>query len=153
MKTTIREISPASADGRLIAVSDIHGYVRYLRGLLDKLRFSKQDTLLIIGDMIEKGPKSLATVHFILDRIAEGYPVFVSMCNVEMSRLADLIGTDPDSDERFLHTLQYDRNVWKHGLFLDMLDELGISPDVAPSGVPALKQTLLSAAAGRSTGS
>ena len=144
MKTTIREISPASADGRLIAVSDIHGYVRYLRGLLDKLRFSKQDTLLIIGDMIEKGPESLATVRFILDRIAEGYPVFVSMGNVEMSRLADLIGTDPDSDERFLHTLQYDRNVWKHGLFLDMLDELGISPDVAPSGVPALKQTLLS---------
>ena len=151
MKTTIQEISPASGDGRLIAVSDIHGYVHYLRGLLEKIRFSPQDTLVIIGDLIEKGPESLATVRFVLDLIARGYRVSVSMGNVEMSRLSDLIGTGPESDERFLHVLRYDRNVWKRGLFLDMMDELGISldsviSDDTPNGrisVPALKQALL----------
>ena len=129
MKTTIREIPPIPDGGRLIAVSDIHGYVHYLQGLLEKIRFSPQDALVIIGDLIEKGPESLATVRFVLDRIARGYRVSVSMGNVEMSRLADLIGTDPESDKRFLHVLQYDQNVWKRGLFLDMMDELGISPD------------------------
>lgn len=133
MKTTIREISPISAGGRLIAVSDIHGYVHYLRGLLDKLHFSRQDTLVVIGDLIEKGPESLATVRFILDRIAEGYAVSVSMGNVEMSRLADLTGSGPDADRRFLHTLRYDHDVWKRGLFLDMMDELGISADSVSS--------------------
>ena len=85
MKTIIREIPPTPAGGRLIAVSDIHGYVHYLQGLLDKLRFSGQDTLVIIGDLIEKGPESLAAVRFVLDLIAQGFRVSVSMVNVEMS--------------------------------------------------------------------
>ncbi len=143
MKTVIRQILAAPAGGRLIALSDIHGYVRYLKGLLEKIRFSPSDTLVIIGDLIEKGPESLATVRFVLDLIAQGYSVSVSMGNVEMSRLADLIGTDAESDEHFLHVLHYDSTVWKHGLFLDMMDELGISPTGVSADVPALKQTLL----------
>lgn len=127
MKTIIREIPHTPAGGRLIAVSDIHGCVHYLRGLLNKLRFSGRDTLVIIGDLIEKGPESLATVRFVLDLIAQGFHVAVSMGNVEMSRLADLTGNGPDADQRFLQTLRYDHDVWKRGLFLDMMDELGIS--------------------------
>ncbi len=146
MKTTIRKIPLPAAAGRLIAVSDIHGYVSYLKGLLEKLCFSLNDTLLIIGDLIEKGPESLATVRFILNLIDSGHQVFVSMGNVEMSRLGDLIDSSSDADRRFLHTLQYAHNVWKHGLFLDMMDEMGISMDnVTYDGisVPALKQALL----------
>lgn len=149
MKTIIREIPHAPAGGRLIAVSDIHGCVHYLRGLINKLCFSGRDRLVIIGDLIEKGPESLATVRFVLDLIAQGFHVSVSMGNVEMSRLADLTGSGPDADQRFLQTLRYDHDVWKGGLFLDMMDELGISPNSASSkhasriAVPALKQTLL----------
>ncbi len=127
MKTTIREIPPTPSGGRLIAVSDIHGYVHYLHGLLDKLRFSDRDTLVIIGDLIEKGPESLATVRFVLDLIAQGFHISVSMGNVEMSRLSDLTGSGPDADRRFFQTLRYDHDVWKRGLFLDMMDDLGIS--------------------------
>jgi hypothetical protein len=62
---------------RIIAVSDIHGNLNYLRGLLDKLRFSKEDVLLILGDMLEKGPESLATLRYIMALCREYcvYPV------------------------------------------------------------------------------
>lgn len=129
MKTTIREIPRIPAGGRLIAVSDIHGCVHFLKGLLEKIHFTRQDTLVIIGDMIEKGPESLATVRLILDLIDRGFRVFASMGNVEQSRLANLTGTDAAADKRFLHVLCTDRDIWKHGLFLDMMDELGIPYD------------------------
>ncbi len=144
MKTIIREIPAPPVNGRLIAVSDIHGYVHYLKGLLAKIHFSSQDTLIIIGDMIEKGPESLATVRFIRRMIRDGFHVSVSMGNVEQSRLADLIAQTSAADQRFLHTLQKDLTVWKHGLFLDMMDELGISPvSVSADNAAALKQSLL----------
>ena len=144
MKTKIEKIPPTPIGGRLIAVSDIHGYVNYLKGLLEKLRFSPSDILVIIGDIIEKGPESLSAVRFILDLIDRGFQVFASMGNVEESRLRNFLDNDPEADKRFLNLLRFDREVWGHGLFLDMTDELGISIDgVSEQSVPALKNCLL----------
>ena len=53
--------------GRIIAISDIHGNLPYLRGLLDKLALTEEDTLVFCGDMVEKGPQSLATLRYIMD--------------------------------------------------------------------------------------
>ena len=144
MKTKIEKIPPPPINGRLIAVSDIHGYVNYLKGLLEKLHFSPSDILVVIGDIIEKGPESLSAVRFILDLIDRGFQVFASMGNVEESRLRDFLDNDPEADKRFLNLLHFDREVWGHGLFLDMTDELGISIDgVSEQSVPALKNCLL----------
>ena len=52
--------------GRIIAISDIHGNLPYLRGLLDKLALTEEDTLVFCGDMVEKGPQSLATLRYIM---------------------------------------------------------------------------------------
>lgn len=45
--------------GRLIFVGDVHGCVEELRILLDKEKFDKQrDTLVLVGDLVNKGPES-----------------------------------------------------------------------------------------------
>ena len=55
------------ADSRILAVSDVHGNLRYLRGLLDSVRFSPGDVLVLVGDLLEKGPQSLDTLRYVMD--------------------------------------------------------------------------------------
>lgn len=48
----------AVASGRTIAVGDIHGCATALKTLLAKLKLTAQDTLVILGDVIDRGPDS-----------------------------------------------------------------------------------------------
>ena len=52
---------------RILVVSDVHGQLDYLRGLLDKVQFSERDYLIFDGDILEKGPRSLETLRFIME--------------------------------------------------------------------------------------
>ncbi|MCD7927627.1 MAG: metallophosphoesterase [Oscillospiraceae bacterium] len=52
---------------RAFAISDIHGDLDCLKGLLDRIGFSQGDILLLLGDLVEKGPKNLETLQFIMD--------------------------------------------------------------------------------------
>ena len=56
-------------------LSDIHGHLDYFEDILRKIKFSKEDTMYIIGDCIDRGPnpigllkrvKELKNVHFLL---------------------------------------------------------------------------------------
>lgn len=61
-------IRPDIAPGRrVIAISDIHGNLSCLQGLLKKVRFSRDDVLILVGDLLEKGRDSLAVLRFVLD--------------------------------------------------------------------------------------
>ena len=51
---------------RVIVISDIHGNLPYLKGLLAKLSLRRDDVLILLGDLVEKGPFSLDTVRYIL---------------------------------------------------------------------------------------
>ena len=52
--------TPALAPSRrILAVSDIHGNRAFFRGLLEKAAFSSRDILVLVGDILEKGPDSL----------------------------------------------------------------------------------------------
>lgn len=46
-------------------VSDLHGYYGLFCRLLDKIKFSGQDRLFVLGDMIDKGPESIRLVKLI----------------------------------------------------------------------------------------
>lgn len=52
-------------DRRILVVSDVHGNLPYLRGLLEKVRFSQDDVLILAGDLLEKGPFSLDTLRYV----------------------------------------------------------------------------------------
>ena len=51
---------------RTIVISDIHAHRSWLERLLKKIDFSEKDMLIILGDMIEKGPESLETIRYIM---------------------------------------------------------------------------------------
>lgn len=125
MDTRIERIK-VNKTGRIVAVSDIHGCMTYLDGLLKKIGFSDEDTLIIVGDMIEKGPESLKTVQYVMRLREANKNVYATMGNVEYDRIGKFFNDSEKGDIDFLHTLRWTKDVWERGIFLDMLDGLGI---------------------------
>lgn len=74
-----------ATSGRTIAISDIHGnYDRYL-ALLKKIHYRpNQDRLILVGDFIEKGPKNLLLLRYIMHQ-AETEDVHVLMGNCDFT--------------------------------------------------------------------
>lgn len=52
--------------GRLIAIGDVHGCDKALRGLLSAVAPQARDTLVFLGDLIDRGPRSRQVVETIL---------------------------------------------------------------------------------------
>ena len=57
---------------RILVTSDIHGHLSYLKKVLEKAHFSDEDILIIIGDIIEKGPESLKTLRYVMELCKRG---------------------------------------------------------------------------------
>lgn len=52
---------------RCIVIADVHGKLSWLKRLLKKVNFTpKEDHLFLLGDMIEKGEASLATLQYVM---------------------------------------------------------------------------------------
>lgn len=71
-------IRPNFAPGRrIIAVSDIHGNLPFFEALMDKIRLTPDDILILLGDMLEKGRNSLPLLRHLmaLSRTHTVYPV------------------------------------------------------------------------------
>ena len=58
---------------RLYAVGDIHGCLTHLTRLVEKVPFDPEDTIVFIGDYIDRGEDSKGTVEFLL-HFREEYP-------------------------------------------------------------------------------
>lgn len=105
---------------RMIAVSDIHANLPYFKGLLKKLGFGKSDELIIVGDFLEKGEYSLATLRFIMELSRQGN------CHVLQGNCdgwADAL--DGERDYWMPRLVQY-MMFRGGGLIWDMLGELGV---------------------------
>ncbi|MGI6028636.1 MAG: metallophosphoesterase [Candidatus Heteroscillospira sp.] len=57
---------------RILVISDIHGNLPYLKGVLDKAGFCDSDVLIIDGDFLEKGKYSLDTLRYIMELCRRG---------------------------------------------------------------------------------
>ena len=51
---------------RLFFVSDVHGELQKLKTVLAKVGFSTNDVLVLLGDMVDRGPQSEATLDYVL---------------------------------------------------------------------------------------
>lgn len=49
-------------------ISDIHGCYRQYRKLLDKIKFSQEDTLYVLGDMVDRGPEPIQVLEDMMGR-------------------------------------------------------------------------------------
>lgn len=55
-----------SAGRRIVAVSDIHGNLPFFLGLMDQIKLSPSDILILVGDILEKGQNSLDLLRHIM---------------------------------------------------------------------------------------
>ena len=70
-------------EGRTIIISDIHGNLDLYNKLLKKVKYKpEEDRLILLGDLVEKGPKSLETLHTIMEQ-AKKENVYIIMGNCD----------------------------------------------------------------------
>lgn len=127
IKTSIQHI-PAEPGQRILAVSDIHGHPDRLLQLLRQLHYGKDDILVIVGDLIEKGPESLRVVQYVMD-LARQHPVYVSMGNVDLGRILKADNDSPEGVADWAGFLHWAERTWGGSLFSEMLADMGISLD------------------------
>ena len=65
------------------AISDVHGCLDTFQSLLRRLRFSRNDTLYLLGDYIDRGPASKGVIQYILDLRSDGYTLHALRGNHE----------------------------------------------------------------------
>lgn len=53
-------------NSKIIAVSDCHGEIHKLKNLFEKLSFTKNDTIVFLGDYIDRGEDSKGVIDFVL---------------------------------------------------------------------------------------
>lgn len=127
IKTRIQHID-AKPEQRILAVSDIHGHPDRLIQLLRQLHYEADDILVIVGDLIEKGPESLRTVQYVMD-LARQHPVYVSMGNVDLGRILKVDDDSPEGVADWAGFLRWAERTWGGSLFSEMLADMGISID------------------------
>lgn len=107
--------------GRTIVISDIHGHLEFFQGLLDKIKFTTEDHLVLLGDMLEKGRYTLKTIRFI-QSLQQTHPVHIVAGNYE-EYLLQFFEKDSANASFFDTFLTYNR----HSLIFQMAREAGLS--------------------------
>lgn len=150
-------IRPDIAPGRrVIAISDIHGNLSCLKGLLKKVGFSQDDVLILVGDLLEKGRDSLAVLRFVLE-LQKEYTVYPLCGNCDY---IDRMFLDWEADEnatffkrdntRILAAAGVAEALWpvleywgNRSVLIQMGLELGHPMPRRASDLPALRAALL----------
>jgi serine/threonine protein phosphatase 1 len=78
---------------RVIAIGDIHGHSAALAGLIEQIAPKETDTLIVLGDVIDRGPDSRGVIELLLD-LARRCNLILLMGNHEEMLLAALEGRD-----------------------------------------------------------
>ena len=86
---------PLPPDRRVLVVSDIHGNLPFLQGLLKKVGYSSDDILIVLGDILEKSTGGLDTLHYLMD-LSRRNTVYFLQGNCEDVTLSFLRHAWPD---------------------------------------------------------
>ncbi len=123
MNTTLRRVS--FPDGRrILMLSDIHAHADGLRTILNQANFNHNDILVIVGDLIEKGPQSLDALRLVMDLCRE-YTVYPVMGNVDLWRLEYMETTDPEKWREWAASSINCKRWWGSSLLHEMCAEIG----------------------------
>lgn len=123
---------------RVVAVSDIHGNLPFLQGLLETVRFTPDDVLVIVGDLLEKGRDSLATLRYVLglQKTHTVYALCGNCDDIAQAFLADR----PGIDQGVWPILNYWR---ERALLIQMALAAGLPFPRGAEDLPALRAALL----------
>ena len=87
---------PYKKGQRILVTSDIHGHPDHLRGVLDASGFCADDLLVIVGDVVEKGPDSLGALRLVMELASHGNAL-VLLGNVDAWRVQMTEGVNEDN--------------------------------------------------------
>ena len=124
LKTTFQHIEAAPGQ-RILVISDIHGHFNHLVQLLRKMEYNGDDILVIVGDLVDKGPESLRVVQYVMD-LCRQHPVYVSAGNVDMGRLWMIEDDSQEEAESFIGFLKWSQEYWGSSFCQEMLADIGI---------------------------
>ena len=110
--------------GRVIAISDIHGHAQWLKRLLEELRWTDQDELFIVGDLIERGPENLETLRLIMELQRRG--AHVSRGNWDLHVLKLLDGAKDQADNGLMSAARAFTQRFGNSLLGDFLQGAGM---------------------------
>ncbi len=122
-KLTIKHIN-IEPNKRILITSDIHGHLSYLKKVLEKAQFSDNDMLIIVGDIVEKGPESLNTLRYVM-KLCEKGNVIPLIGNVDAWRLHMINGICEESVQKFYNYLLELRSRYGTSFFDELTSELG----------------------------
>ncbi len=124
MDTVNIEYMKIDRNKRILVTSDIHGHLEYLEKVLEKAGFNDDDILIIVGDMIEKGPDSLKTLRYV-KKLCERGNVIPLIGNVDAWRLHMIHGICAESVPGFFDYLLWLRAYYGTSFFDELTSELG----------------------------
>jgi len=110
---------------RVICISDIHGHLSHFNRLLEKINFSSDDFLIVIGDAIEDGSASLGSLRRVMELEKHGNAIM--LCgNWEYFIHLYFISDNPDEQSILLKSSLARKDYCGSSLLSDMCEELGI---------------------------
>lgn len=109
---------------RLLVLSDPHGHREEFERLLSRADFSKDDILVIVGDLPERGADSLGLIRKVMS-LSETHTVYTLMGNVEHRRLYSLSRENEPEQRDLLNFAFIAHDTWGTSLFEEMLSEIG----------------------------
>lgn len=128
---TPKVVRASAETRRILAVSDIHGNLPLFQRLLEQMDYRPgEDTLVIAGDMLEKGPRSLDTLQFVLE-LASAENVYVLCGNCDYSQ-----DDEPEDAWKHLDYWQDKATHWQMGL------RAGIDMPTGPDNVLEYRRKL-----------
>ena len=123
---------------RVLAISDIHGNLPFLKGVLAKAGYAAgKDVLVLVGDLLEKGQESLATLRYIMELSRHG-TVYALCGNCDHIDRVFLEGR-PGADEELRPVFEFWRERW---LIAQMGAELGLEMK-SMDDLPGLRRAVL----------
>lgn len=127
MKTTIQRVTLPD-NRRILMLSDVHGHVQGLQSVLQQAAFSPEDVLIIVGDMVEKGPQSLETLRLIR-ALCQTHTVLPLMGNVDLWRLERLCSTDAARQQELVEYSRQAEKWWGSSFLGELCRDIGAEMD------------------------
>ncbi len=99
---------PKTTAGRRFAIADIHGCFETLRALVEtQIQLTRQDQLFLLGDYLDRGPKPVQVLDYIIDLQQDKYQLFPLRGNHEQMVIASRLERVVPPYQEFLRKLLY----------------------------------------------
>ena len=120
---------------RVLAISDIHGNLSFFKALLTAAGYTHEDILVLVGDLVEKGPASLAVLRYVME-LSQTHTVYALRGNCD-NLVTELLRKEWEPAPQFFH---HYLATWKEHSLLVQLGQAAGFPLQTPEDLPELRR-------------